>query len=114
MALNTTALNAGATGIAGVALYISLHSALPDGSGSNATTHARVAASWGAASGGAVSVTNKNFTGGAASGAVTYVGFWSALTGGTYYGSQAIPGGNDLTSNAAGAYTLNTVSITLA
>lgn len=114
MPLNNTALNAATSAVTGVALFIQLHSADPTSAGTaNATTHARVAAGWPAPTNGVATVTNKSFTGGAANGAVTWVSFWSASTAGTCYGSSQIPiaAPNDLASNAAGQYNLNSVAL---
>jgi hypothetical protein len=110
MALNTAALNAEATTLATDAAYLSLHTADPGATGTNETSAARVAAAWGGASGGAITTSSKNFTGGAASGACTYVGLWSASTAGTFYGGFALSG--DQTFNAAGQYTLTSLTIT--
>lgn len=110
MPLNTAALNVQANALAGAATYLSLHSTDPGSTGTSETAAARVSAGWGAASNGAISVSNKNFTGGAASGACTYVGLWSASTGGTFYGGFALTG--DQTFNAAGQYTLTSLTIT--
>jgi len=115
MALNDTLLNIGANAMAGAALYLSLHTAAPDGTGSNHSTAARVAASWPGASGGDLTISNKAFTGGAASGACTHVGFWSTAgtgspaTGGTFYGFQALSG--DQNFNAAGEYTITSLVV---
>lgn len=113
MPLNDTALNVMADALRAVATHISLHSADPGSTGTNATTAARVAASWPAASTGDLTITNKSFTGGAANGAVTWVGLWSASTAGTFYGGFQIPTGgtNDLTFNASGEYTLTSMVI---
>jgi hypothetical protein len=110
MALNTAALNAEASALASTYPYLSLHSADPGSTGTNETSAARVAAGWGAASGGAITASNKSFTGGAASGACTYVGLWSAATGGTFGGGFALSG--DATFNAAGAYTVTSLTVT--
>ena len=109
MPLNDTALNVMADAWRAVATHLSLHTAQPNASGSNESTAARVAASWPAASGGDLTVTNKNFTGGAASGACTHVGFWTASSGGTFHGYQALTG--DQTFNAAGEYTITSLTV---
>jgi acetylornithine/succinyldiaminopimelate/putrescine aminotransferase len=113
MALLDATLDIGMTAIAGACGYLALHSADPGTTGANPTSAARVAATWSTSTNGDIVTTNKAFTGGAASGAVLYVGFWSAATGGTFRGSQIIPtsAGNDLAFNAAGNYTLNSVAI---
>ena len=113
MPLNNTALNVMADALRGAAAYVALHVSDPGTTGLNPTTAARVAAAWPAASGsGDLNITGKSFTGGAANGAVTWVGLWSAVTGGTFYGAFQIPAsGNDLTFNAAGEYTLTSMTI---
>jgi hypothetical protein len=111
MALNTAALNSLIGSFATLAPYVALHSADPGTTGLNPTTAARLAASWSAASNGAVTAAaNLAFTGGASNGAVTHVGYWSAATGGTFYGSQALTG--DATFNSAGQYTLTSLTET--
>jgi len=109
MPLNDTLLNVGANAMAASATHISLATANPEPSGSNQATSARLVAGWGAAANGDLTLTNKAFTGGAANGAVTHVCFWSAITGGTYYGSQALTG--DTTFNSAGEYTITTLTV---
>lgn len=109
--LNDTILNIGVTAMQGAISHLSIHTALPNASGSNESTAARVAAGWGAAANGDfATLTNKAFTGGAASGPATYVGFWSAASGGTFYGYQQLTG--DQTFNAAGQYTITSLAIT--
>ena len=111
MALNDTALNVGADAISGAIGYLSLHTAAPNASGSNESTAARQAATWNAASGGDFTLNGTvNFTGGTGSGPCTHVGFWSASTGGTFYGAQALTG--DQTFNAAGEYNVTGITET--
>jgi hypothetical protein len=113
MALNTAGLNyVLSTGsFASAAVYIALHTADPGTTGLNPASSARVAASWGAASGGVVTAAaNLAFTGGAANGPVTHAGYWSASSGGTFYGSQALTG--DATFNSAGQYTVTSLTET--
>jgi hypothetical protein len=107
MPLNTAALSTARDAVATAAPFLAIHTATPDATGSNQSAAARVAAAWSAG----VS-TSKSFTGGAASGPALFVGFWSAATGGVFYGYQALTG--DQTFNAAGQYTINSVSITAA
>ena len=115
MALNDTCLNIGADAMKTAITHLSLHTALPDGTGSNPALSSRVAAGWGASAGGDFSTTNKAFVGGAANGPVTHVGFWSAAgsgnppTGGVFYGSQALTG--DTTFNSAGEYTITNLTV---
>lgn len=107
--INDALLNVMATAAGAAATHLSLHSGVPNASGSNETSAGRVAAGWGAAANGDITATNKAFSGGASGGAVGYVGFWSAATGGTFYGYLPVTG--DGTFNSAGEYTLNSVTI---
>jgi hypothetical protein len=110
MAINDALLNVGANAMAAVALYASVHTAAPNSSGSNESTAARKPIDWSAASAGDLALDAPlDFTGGAANGAATHVGFWSASTGGTFYGWLALTG--DATFNAAGEYTVTTLSL---
>lgn len=109
MALLDTTLDVGMNAIAGACGFLALHTSDPGATGVNQATSARVAAAWATAANGDTVTTNKAFTGGAASGPVTHVGFWSAATGGTYRGSQALTG--DTSFNAAGQYTINSVAL---
>lgn len=109
MPLNNTALNVEADALRAVATHLSLHTADPGTTGTSESTAGRVAAAWPAASNGDLTVSNKNFTGGAASGPCTWVGLWSASTAGTFYGGFQLTG--DVTFNAAGQYTLTSLTI---
>src|SRR3954469_15496520 len=107
--LNTAALQIGRTSIASACAFLSLHSATPNASGSNETTAARVASGI-VSTAGVLTTSSKAFTGGAPSGAVLCVGFWSASTAGTFYGYQTLTG--DSSFNAAGQYTVTSLTIT--
>lgn len=111
MALNTSELQIQATATASDIDHMTLHSAAPDGTGSNLTS-ASVAAVTPTSSGGVVSVGSTSFTGGAAAGACTYVGFWHGVpgSGGTFRGAYALTG--DQVFNAAGQYTVDSVTLT--
>ena len=110
MPINDALLNVGAGAMRTAASHLSIHTALPNASGSNESTAARKPANWGAVSGsGDFTATNIAFTGGAASGPATHVGLWSAVTGGTFYGYFPLVG--DQTFNAAGEYTVTSVSL---
>lgn len=109
MALLDSLLNVGATAMGNVATHLAIHTADPGATGLNPAASARVAASWPAPSGGDLVITNKAFTGGAANGPATYVGLWSAVTGGTFYGSVQLTG--DQTFNSAGEYTITSLTV---
>ncbi len=111
MAGPTSSLTPGSRSYA-PATHLSIHTALPNASGSNESTAARVAASWPtAANGDFGALSNKAFTGGAAGGPALYLGFWSngTLGSGTFYGYIPLTG--DAAFNAAGAYTVTSVTI---
>lgn len=108
--LNDTALNLMAEALAAAATHASLHTADPGTAGTNETTAARQPIAWDAAANGDLTLTGTEaFTGGAANGACTHVGLWSAVTGGTFYGGFPLTG--DQTFNANGEYTLNDITI---
>lgn len=109
MPLLDSTLNVGADAMAAVMPYVSIHTALPNSSGSNESTAPRLAAGWTSASAGDLVITNKSFTGGAPSGPAQYLGFWSALTGGTFRGSAPLTG--DQSFNAAGEYTVSSLTV---
>lgn len=105
MALNDTLLNIGAAAMMAAATHASIHTAAPDATGSNPSAAARQVIDWApVATGDMVLETALAFSGGAASGPATHLGFWSALTGGTFYGFFPLTG--DQTFNAAGEYTV--------
>ena len=112
MALNNAGLSAAGNGIATVATYMSLHVTAPDATGSAASAAARRPVTLIVAANGDLSVANVAFTGGAANGLINAAGLWSALTGGTYYGSQAIESG-DTAFNAAGEFTVLSIAFDL-
>lgn len=69
-----------------IATHASLHTAAPDSSGSSEATggsYARVAVSIGAAASG--SMAHGALTWNVPAGTFTHVGYWSALTAGTFY-----------------------------
>jgi hypothetical protein len=103
-------LNAQADGLAGKAKYAALHTADPGTGGGSESSAGRKQLSWSTASGGAVEVGSVKFTGGAASGACTHVGLWSAASGGTFYGSAPLTG--DQTFNSSGEYTVDSLKST--
>ena len=109
--LNSTGIQLGAPGIATGIAYIQLHSDTPNSSGSNECACDREAVTCTSASG-VVTIPETDFTGGTANGAVKAVGYWSAATGGTFYGYNLIPSDDDQSFNASGAYTVNESTIT--
>lgn len=93
MALNANGLNAQVGGLTGVASHASLHTAEPNASGSNEVSggsYTREAISWATASNGtAVSDADIVFDV-PGSTTITHIGYWSASSAGTFYGSRAL------------------------
>ena len=111
MPLNDTILNNGNASMQTAMTHAAIHTAEPNAAGSNQSAADREAITWEtAANGDMVATVDLLFTGGAASGAATHLGFCSALTAGTFYGWQVLTG--DQTFNAAGEYTVTGITIT--
>lgn len=111
MPLNDTILNFGNDDMQTRMTHMQIHTAQPNASGSNEASSGRQAITWVTAANGDLVITQDlNFTGGAASGAATHIGFWSASSSGTFYGWLPLTG--DQTFNAAGEYTVTGVTIT--
>ncbi len=109
MPLNDTALNAMADRLGALATHLAIHTADPGATGTNPSAAARRPVTWPAAANGDITATNVAFTGGTSNGAATYVGLWSALTAGTFYGGFLLSG--DTTFNANGDYTITSLTI---
>jgi hypothetical protein len=112
MPLNDTILNAGNTQMQTLMTHAGLFTAATNATGTtNVATSARLPITWVTAANGDLQMTaDLNFTGGTPSGTVHSVGFWSASTLGTFYGSQVLTG--DPNFNAAGEYTVTDILIT--
>jgi hypothetical protein len=107
MALNDNGLNAQVGGLTAVAAYASLHTAEPDASGSAEVTggsYARKAISWAAAAGGTAATDAQIVFDVPTSTTITYLGYWSASSGGTFYGSRALD--TSQTFSNSGTYTI--------
>lgn len=109
MALNDAALVLAANAIEGAITHMQLHSADPGATGLNAVG-SRVAVNGTVDGDGDITWSNVAFTGLTANQAVSHVGYWSAATAGTFYGAAALSG--DLAANAAGEYTVTSVTET--
>ena len=107
MALNNNGLNAQVGGLTAVAGYASLHTAEPNASGSSEVTggsYTREAISWAAASGG-TAVSDAQIVFDVPTGTtITHLGYWSASTAGTFYGSRQLD--TSQTFSSAGTYTI--------
>jgi hypothetical protein len=107
MALNDNGRNVQVSGLTAVALYASLHTSEPNASGSAELTggsYTREAISWGAASGGTASNDLAIVFDVPTGTTITYLGYWSAASGGTFYGSRALDTSQTFSSD--GTYTI--------
>ena len=110
MALNDAALVVGATAIKNAITHIQLYSAATNGAGTTNTIGTRVASTGSVDADGDITWTSIAFTGLSANQAVHSVGYFSASTSGTFYGSTVLTG--DATANAAGEYTVTSITET--
>jgi len=113
MPLNNTSKNLMLTQLAGVVAYVSAHTGDPGTTGANEVSggsYARKAIAWGAASAGQINATGTVDISIPGSTTVSYVGLWSAVTGGTFYGSDDIAAE---TFAAAGTLRINSAEIDL-
>lgn len=110
MALSDAALTTGATAIKNQITHLQLHSAPPGAAGTTAAVGTRVASTGTVDADGDITWATIAFTGLTANQAVTHVSYWSASTGGIFLGSAALSG--DASANAAGAYTVTSVTET--
>lgn len=108
MALNDAALIVGANAIKAAITHVSLHTIGAVTDSLNESAAARRPVTWTTDADGDITAGPIAFTGGTASGAVVRVGYWSALTAGTYYGGSLLTG--DQAFNAAGEYTVNSIA----
>jgi hypothetical protein len=110
MALADATLTIGATAIRDSITHFQLHSASPGAAGTTAAVGTRVANTGAVDGDGDITWSTINFTGLTANQGVTHVTAWSAITGGTYRGQWALSG--DLAANAAGEYTVTSITET--
>ena len=105
--LTTAGIQVGAAAIASDLTKVRLHSAATTDGTTNLTSAADQTVTV-TASGGVVTVPSTDFTGGAASGAVAGASVWSGTTFRGYFGIDT----GDTAFNAAGEYTLTSLTIT--
>lgn len=91
MPLNDAGRNSQCDGLAAVVAFLSLHSGDPSTTGANELTggspaYARKSVTWAASASGQKASSNSQVFDVAAGSTVTHVGFWSLVTGGTFYG----------------------------
>lgn len=106
--LNDAGLVIAANAVDTAITHLSIHVSGAVSSSANESTAARVAVNGTVDADGDITWINTNFTGGAASGPAIRVGYWTALTAGTYVGGSLLTG--DQTFNAAGEYSLTTLT----
>jgi hypothetical protein len=107
--------NAMLNALGALAVFASLHSANPGDNGANelsggSPAYARKACSWGAASGGALPHSGAPVFDVPAGATVAYVGFWSASSGGVFYGTSDV---TDEVYAGQGTYTLTDADLDL-
>lgn len=112
MPLNTAALNVGADAIAGQITHVALHETTAEGSeiSGGSPAYARQAITWGSASGGNVDSSNTPTFDVPAGVTIAHIGYWSAETGGTFYGTSPI---TEETFGSQGTYQLDDADIVL-
>lgn len=116
MPLNDNAKNAMLNQLGTLITFASLHSADPGTTGTNelaggSPAYARKAIAWAAAASGAMAKTASNPVFDVEGGdTVSYVGYFSAVTAGTFYGSANV---TDEVYGGQGTYTLTAASISL-
>lgn len=111
MAWNEAGRNLRADATAGLVDNVSLHSSDPGSTGSDEVSgggYARLAPTYGSASGGVADITSTLEFSTPAEQAVSHIGFWN---GSTFIGGFARTGG-DATANAAGEYNVTSAPIT--
>lgn len=115
MPYSPNGLNAMLSGIAAEADYVSLHTAEPDGSGSDEVTggtYARRAITWNTPSAGSTTSASQPVLDVPGGTTITHVGLWSAATSGTYFGSLALD--EPETYGSSGSYTISTATMSIA
>ena len=115
MALNDNAKNAMLDHLAGLALYLSAHSADPGTTGANELAggtppYARKSITWNTAASGALDSSNQPVLDIESGDTVAWLGLFSALTAGTFYGSADV---TDETFGAQGTYTCTDFDISI-
>jgi hypothetical protein len=107
MALNTGGKNLMLNGLTAAATHVSLHTADPGATGTSEVSgspYTRELAGWAAASGGTAVNSGSIVFDVPAATTITHLGYWSAGTAGTFYGSRALD--TSQTFATAGTYTI--------
>lgn len=95
------------TGFTASATHVSLHTADPSTNGGSEVTggsYSRESSSWGSPSNGTVTNSGAIVFDVPAGATITHLGYWSASTSGTFYGSRALD--TSQTYATAGTYTI--------
>lgn len=101
------------TGFTTSAVWVSLHTADPSTGGTgevSGSPYTREAVAWAAAASGSVSSASAVIFDVPGSTTITHLGYWSASTAGTFYGSRALD--TPQTFATAGTYTIASGNIT--
>jgi hypothetical protein len=107
MALTTNGTNAMLNGLTALATHVSLHTADPSTNGANEVSgspYTRELADWAAASGGTAVNNGPIVFDVPSSTTIAFIGYWSAGTAGTFYGSRELD--TEQTFATAGTYTI--------
>lgn len=115
MALNNNGLNALGEGLSAVVTHVSLHTSLPNDTGSAEVTggsYTRETVTWAAVAAGVLEASNQPVFDVPASTTVAYLGLWDAATTGTFYGSIELS--SPETFGSAGTLTMDEISVTVA
>lgn len=113
--ISTAGKNLMLNAFAGSAVFYSLHSADPLDAGTSelsggSPAYARKAATWNSAAAGALDNSNAPVFDVPSGATVAFVGYWSAVSAGTFYGSSAV---TSESFSGQGTYTLNDADVTL-
>lgn len=115
---STTGKNVMLDHLGTLAIYMSLHDADPGAAGTTgeitggAPAYARKSVTYAAASAGSKAMSGTATFDVPSGRGATHVGFWSALTGGTFYGSDALSA-PEATFSSQGQYVVNAATLTI-
>lgn len=112
--LTNSGKNALLSGLTGVAVYASLHTADPGSTGTSeaaggSPAYGRKSITWASPSAGSVASSAGITFDVPGSTTITHLGYWSASTGGTFYGSRALDASQTFATQ--GTYTINAGSL---
>jgi hypothetical protein len=108
--LNDAILNVGANAMRSQMAWLSLHSAVPDASGSDESIADRRPSAWAPPTTGDLSSASVAFTGGEPNGPIKAVGFWNDENVGTFWGYFPV-GEGDVIFNGSGDYVVGAFTL---